>query len=62
MIYPSLFEGFGLPVLEAMSPGAPIISPNVTSIPEIVGNAGVQVDPLAEAEILKAVLRLSNKT
>ena len=58
MVYPSLFEGFGLPVLEAMSLGAPVISSNVTSIPEIVGNAGILVDPLADEEVLRAMLRL----
>ena len=61
MVYPSLFEGFGLPVLEAMSLGAPVISSNVTSIPEIAGDAGILVDPLAEEEILRAMLRLSGE-
>jgi glycosyltransferase involved in cell wall biosynthesis len=61
MVYPSLFEGVGLPVLEAMSLGAPVISSNVTSIPEIAGNAGILVDPLAEEEILRAMLRLSEE-
>ncbi len=61
MVYPSLFEGFGLPVLEAMSLGAPVISSNVTSIPEIAGDAGILVDPLAEEEILRAMLRLSEE-
>lgn len=44
-LYPSLFEGFGLPVLEAMSLGACVIASHVTSIPEIVGDAGLLVDP-----------------
>ena len=43
--YPSFYEGFGLPPLEAMSCGAPVITSNITSIPEVVGNAGVLIDP-----------------
>jgi glycosyltransferase involved in cell wall biosynthesis len=59
MVYPSLFEGFGLPVLEAMSLGAPVISSDVTSIPEIVGDAGILVNPLDEGDIFNAMLRLT---
>ncbi len=44
--YPSLYEGFGLPALEAMACGAPVIGSNVSSIPEVVGDAGLLVDPL----------------
>lgn len=44
-LYPSLFEGFGLPVLEGMQFGAPIIASNSTSIPEVVGNAGLLIEP-----------------
>ena len=44
--YPSLYEGFGLPLLEAMSCGAPVISSNITSIPEVVRGAGILIDPL----------------
>lgn len=58
-IYPSLFEGFGLPVLEAMSLGAAVIASKTTSLPEIVGSAGLLVDPLREEEIFQAMLRLS---
>lgn len=45
-LYPSLYEGFGLPPLEAMLCGTPVITSNVTSIPEIVGQAAILVDPL----------------
>ena len=58
MVYPSLFEGFGLPVLEAMSLGAPVISSNVTSIPEIAGDAGILVNPEVEEDIFNAMLML----
>lgn len=43
--YPSLYEGFGLPVLEAMACGAPVLTSNVTSIPEVAGDAALLVDP-----------------
>ena len=57
-VYPSYFEGFGLPVLEAMSLGAPVIASKATSIPEIVGSAGLLIDPYDEASILSAMERL----
>lgn len=44
-VYPSLYEGFGLPPLEAMACGAPVVAANVSSIPEVVGDAGLLVDP-----------------
>ncbi len=44
-LYPSLYEGFGLPVIEAMSCGTPVITSNITSLPEVVGNSGILVDP-----------------
>jgi glycosyltransferase involved in cell wall biosynthesis len=58
-IYPSLFEGFGLPVLEAMTFGAPIIASGVSSLPEIVGQAGILVDPFNTEEIFQAMRRLA---
>ncbi|BCX05679.1 MAG: glycosyl transferase family 1 [Candidatus Roseilinea sp.] len=59
MAYPSLYEGFGLPPLEAMACGAPVVTSNVTSLPEVVGDAGITVDPTdvrALAEALHCVL------
>jgi glycosyltransferase involved in cell wall biosynthesis len=58
-VYPSLFEGFGLPVLEAMSLGAPVLTSDTTSLPEIVGTAGLLVNPLQEEDIFQAMLKLS---
>ncbi len=57
-LYPSLFEGFGLPVLEAMSLGAAVITSDVTSIPEITGDAAVLVDPCSDEAICDAMARL----
>ena len=58
-VYPSLFEGFGLPVLEAMSCGAAVITSTTTSLPEIVESAGVLVDPRREEAITGAMRQLS---
>lgn len=54
-VFPSLYEGFGLPPLEAMSVGAPTIVSNVSSLPEIVGDAAVQVDPLSTSALADAM-------
>jgi glycosyltransferase involved in cell wall biosynthesis len=44
-VYPSIYEGFGIPPLEAMSCGVPVITSNSSSLPEVVGDAGVMVEP-----------------
>jgi len=54
-ILPSFFEGFGLTVLEAMACGCPIIASNRASIPEIVGNAGILIDPEKPEIIASAI-------
>lgn len=55
LVFPSLYEGFGLPVLEAMSLGTPVISSNVSSIPEIAGDAALLVDPYDTRAIADAI-------
>lgn len=57
-VYPSLYEGFGLPPLEAMASGTPVVVSNRTSLPEVVGDAGIMVDPYNTAEITAAMKRL----
>jgi len=58
LVYPSLYEGFGLPVLEGFAAGLPVISSNTTSIPEVAGDAALLVNPEQSAEIAAAMLRL----
>jgi glycosyltransferase involved in cell wall biosynthesis len=58
LTYPSLYEGFGLPPLEAMACGVPVLTTNVCSIPEVVGDAAVQVNPLEDDEIANGIRRL----
>ena len=57
-VYPSFYEGFGLPVLEAMACGAPVAASNATSLPEVVGDAGLLFNPNDTEDIANAVLRL----
>jgi glycosyltransferase involved in cell wall biosynthesis len=57
-IYPSYFEGFGLPPLEAMKCGAPVVVGNRTSLPEVVGDAAVLVDPFEVSEIAGGIARV----
>lgn len=58
LIFVSTYEGFGLPLLEAMACGTPVLGSNVSSIPEVVGDAGVLVDPLEPDEICAGLRRL----
>jgi glycosyltransferase involved in cell wall biosynthesis len=59
-VYPSLYEGFGIPLLEAMSCGTAVIASNCSSIPEVVGDAGVCFDPTSVDEMSAALLLLAN--
>lgn len=58
LIYPSLYEGFGLPPLEAMAVGTPVIAGNVASLPEVVGDAGILVDPLDVDALADGIIRM----
>lgn len=57
-VFPSLYEGFGMPGLEAMACGAPVVASNVSSLPEVVGDAGLLVDPTDEAALAAALERV----
>lgn len=57
-VFPSLYEGFGLPPLEAMACGTPVITSNAASLPEVVGKAGLLVDPLNANSIKEAMLKV----
>jgi len=58
VLFPTLYEGFGLPVLEAFHCGAPVVTSNVSSLPEVAGDAALLVDPYSPREIADAVERL----
>ena len=60
LIAPSLYEGFGLTILEAMACGTPVISANVSSLPEVAGDAAILVDPLDVEAIVEAICRLQD--
>jgi glycosyltransferase involved in cell wall biosynthesis len=57
-LYPSLYEGFGIPLLEAMASGTPIITSNITSIPEVVGDAGILIDPTNLKQMEMSMVKL----
>jgi len=57
-VFPSLYEGFGLPPLEAMACGTPVVTSNVSSLPEVVGDAAVLVDPYSPQAIADGILKV----
>lgn len=60
-ICPSLYEGFGIPLLEAMQCGTPVVASNRSSIPEVVGDAGILIDPARTDELADALVALANE-
>jgi glycosyltransferase involved in cell wall biosynthesis len=61
-VYPSLYEGFGLPPLEAMQCGTPVITSNTSSLPEVVGEAGLMINPSSRDDLCQAMLNLINNS
>lgn len=59
LVFPSTYEGFGMPPLEAMELGTPVITSNVSSLPEVVGDAALLVDPLSIKELSDAMMEIS---
>jgi glycosyltransferase involved in cell wall biosynthesis len=58
LIYPSLYEGFGIPILEAMKVGTPVITSNLTAMPEVAGEAAILVDPYNIEEMVSVMSKL----
>ncbi|HAD82929.1 MAG: hypothetical protein A2509_06870 [Candidatus Edwardsbacteria bacterium RIFOXYD12_FULL_50_11] len=58
LAFPSLYEGFGLPVLEAMASGCPVITSNTTSLPEVAGGAGIMIDPTDQESLKNKILEV----
>ncbi|MBD2168735.1 glycosyltransferase family 4 protein [Calothrix membranacea FACHB-236] len=60
LVFPSLWEGFGLPVLEAMACGTPVITSNISSLPEVAGDAAILINPYNTEEITAAMQAVAN--
>jgi glycosyltransferase involved in cell wall biosynthesis len=58
LIYPSIYEGFGLPPLEAMASAVPVISSKVSSLPEVVGDSGILIDPSDAFALAQAMVQM----
>jgi mannosyltransferase len=61
LLYPSSYEGFGIPIAEAMKAGCPVVSSNRSSIQEVADDAGLLVDKIEVEEFVKVILKLENK-
>jgi len=61
-VYPSLYEGFGLPILEAMQCGIPVVTSRTAAMPEVAGNAALLIDPLDPADLAAAMIRVLTDT
>jgi glycosyltransferase involved in cell wall biosynthesis len=57
-VFPSFFEGFGVPLVEAMACGAPVITSNTSSLPEVAGDAAILIDPHNTVQIARAMLQV----
>ena len=62
LVCPSLYEGFGLPILEAMACGTPVLTSNVTALPEVAGDAALLVDPASVEQITNSIERIVSDT
>ena len=62
LIFPSLYEGFGLPIVEAMACGTPVLTSNITAMPEVAGNAALLVDPRSVEQLSRAMREILDKS
>ena len=61
-VFPALYEGFGIPVIEAMACGVPVVASNAGSLPEVLGDAGLQFDPYSVDDIANRMYQVLSST